>query len=163
MYSWIVFLHIAGVFGFLLAHGASVFVSFKLRGEREPERVRAFLDLSGASLLVMYGSLALLLVTGIVAGFMGHWWGKVWIWASLGLLVVMWGLMGWLGTMYYDRVRKAVGLHPTQGGRKNEPPPSEATPEALDALLTSWRPVLLAAIGVGGLLVILWLMMFKPF
>ena len=28
MYAWVVFLHIVGVFGFLLGHGASFFVAF---------------------------------------------------------------------------------------------------------------------------------------
>jgi hypothetical protein len=46
MYSWIVFAHVLGVFGFLLGHGAAALVTFKLRGERAVERIRALLDLS---------------------------------------------------------------------------------------------------------------------
>ena len=49
-------------------------------------------------------------------------------------------------------------------GGKNEvlcqEPPD---PEELDALLRSPHPFVLTVIGVGGLTVILWLMMFKPF
>jgi ABC-type Co2+ transport system permease subunit len=89
MYRWIVFLHIAGIFGFLLAHGSSAGVAFALRRERRPERLRALLDLSSSTLSVFYLSLLVLLAAGIVAGFMGHWWGQGWIWLSLGVLVAM--------------------------------------------------------------------------
>jgi len=37
------------------------------------------------------------------------------------------------------------------------------TPEQLDQLATSTRPFVLAAVGGIGLVVIVWLMMFKPF
>ncbi len=33
MYPWLVFLHLLGVFGFLLAHGASASASFALRAQ----------------------------------------------------------------------------------------------------------------------------------
>jgi hypothetical protein len=36
-------------------------------------------------------------------------------------------------------------------------------PQALEAAIMSGRPILLAAIGLGGLVVLTWLMMFKPF
>ena len=44
-YPWLVFVHIAGAFTFVLGHGASAMVSVALRHEREPDRVRALLDL----------------------------------------------------------------------------------------------------------------------
>jgi hypothetical protein len=49
MVRWIVFLHIAGIFGFLLSHGSSAGVVFALRHERKPERIRALLQLSGSA------------------------------------------------------------------------------------------------------------------
>ena len=162
MYQWVVFLHVVGAFGFVLAHGTSMFVSLKLRRERDLERVRALLDISGVSLIVMYALLLLMLVAGITAGFMGHWWGRGWIWAALALLVVMAIVMSWLGTEYYDRVRKAVGLPGIHSGRKNMPP-ELASAEELDKLLSSPHPFILTAVGAGGLLVILRLMMLKPF
>ena len=39
MYPLLVLVHVVGVFGFLLAHGVSVGVAFRLRGERNLERV----------------------------------------------------------------------------------------------------------------------------
>ena len=50
-----------------------------------------------------------------------------------------------------------------QGMKFYPPEPEPATPEALDALLARGQPMLLAAIGYGGALVIAGLMWFKPF
>jgi hypothetical protein len=162
MYHWIVFLHIAGIFGFLLAHGSSAAMAFALRRERNPERIRALLDLSGSMMSVFYLSLLVLLAAGIVSGFMGHWWGRGWIWLSLGLLVGMMVGMWFLGSTHYHQVRKAVGLQYMESGKPREPV-EPATPEALSALLARGQPVLLAVIGYGGALVIAGLMWFKPF
>ena len=53
MYPWLVFVHLLGLFGFLLAHGASSSAAFALRRERNLERVRALLELSANSYGVM--------------------------------------------------------------------------------------------------------------
>jgi hypothetical protein len=151
------------VFGFLLAHGSSAVVAFRLRGEREPSRVAALLDLSSSSLALLYGSLLLLLGTGIVAGFLGHWWRQGWIWTGLGLLVGLMIAMYASASTYYDRVRQAVGVQTYSQKRKGIAPGPQAAPEEIDTLLRSLRPFIVAAIGGAGLLVILWLMMFKPF
>ena len=73
MYRWLVLLHVLGVFGFLMAHGISVSVAFTLRRERKFENIQALLNLSNSSLGVLHGSLAVLFLTGIVIGFIGHW------------------------------------------------------------------------------------------
>ena len=162
MYRWIVFLHIAAIFGFLLAHGSSAAVAFALRRERKPERLRALLDLSSSTLSVFYLALLVLLVAGIVAGFMGHWWGRGWIWLSLLVLVAMVAGMWTIGSQHYHRVRKALGMGYMEG-MKFHPHVEPATAEALDALLARGQPVLLAAIGYGGALIVAGLMWFKPF
>jgi hypothetical protein len=162
MYQWLVYLHVIGVFGLLLAHGGSASVAFRLRGERNAERVRALLDLSSSSLSIMYGSIVLLLVTGIIAGFVGNWWGRGWIWAALGLLVAILVVMFFLGTGYYNRVRQAVGL-PYFDGKKTQPAGEPVSNEELIRVLDAGNPVPLAALGGGALIMLLWLMMFKPF
>ena len=110
MYDWLVFLHVLGTFGFLLAHGASAMVSFQLRRERNRERICALLDLSSSSYGLLYSSLGLLLLSGIITGFLGRWWRWIWIWAALGLLIAIVLLMYALGSSYYTQVRKAVGM-----------------------------------------------------
>ena len=162
MYSWLVFLHVLGVFGFLMAHGISASVAFKLRNERNAERIRALLDLSSSSLGILHGSIGVLLLTGVIVGFLGRWWGRGWIWLALGLLIAIYIYMGIAGSGYYSQVRKAAGLEYMEGF-KPRPPAEPATSEEIEALLNRSRPVQLAVIGFGSLAVIAWLMMFKPF
>ncbi|MGH3452685.1 MAG: hypothetical protein ACRDQW_18680 [Haloechinothrix sp.] len=154
-YQWWVFLHIAGVFVFLVAHGVSIGVSMRLRQERDPKRIMALLDVSSSSISGLYVGLVLLLAGGVVAGFVGDWWGQGWIWVALGTLVAVMVLMYAMATNYYKRLRLIVGAM-ADG--------SEAvSDERLAELLAGPRPVVLAVLGSGGLLFILYLMLFKPF
>lgn len=162
MYSWLVFLHIAGALGFMLAHGASASAAFALRRERRLERVQALLELSASSYGVMCLSLLVLLVSGIAAGFLGGWWGRGWIWASLGLLIAIGVAMSVWGSRIYGGARKAAGLPYFENG-KQQPPLRPAGAAEIEARLAQGHPLPLTAIGLGGLGVILWLMVFKPF
>jgi MFS family permease len=162
MHPWLVFLHVIGVFGFLLAHGVSAGAAFALRRERNPERVRALLELSLNSYRVMYLSLYGLLLTGIIAGFTGNWWGRGWIWVSLILLIAIVVAMMILGAPIYDEARKAAGL-PYRIKGKPQPPVKPASAAELGAQVAKGNPMLLTVIGFGGIAVIAWLMMFKPF
>ena len=148
---WWTYLHVAGAFGFLAAHGVAIAVALRLRRERDPARCRAILDLSRATRPWMYVSLLVLLVAGVVRGFQLHAWSQGWIWAALGLLIAMLVAAFPLAVPYYIRVRKAVA----EG--------ADTPPDQLDALLRSSRPLVILWVETAGLLVILWLMVFKPF
>ncbi len=161
-YIWLVFIHVLGAFGFALAHGTSAAVALKLRGERNPDRIAALLDLSGRAIYVMYGSLLVLLVAGVAAGFVGGWWGRLWIWAALVILFALLVSMYLLASRFYEGVRHAAGVRGLQD-RKTAPDPVALSAEELDRLLASRRPFLIATVGGVGLVVLLWLMYFKPF
>jgi hypothetical protein len=162
---WFVLLHILGVFGFLIAHGASVAVAFRLRSERDPARIKALLELSNAYLNAMYGGLTVLLVFGILAGISGAWWtsGKLWIWAAVVLLVLIAVGMYVVALPFFNNVRHAVGLATYDDVRKDLQPPEPASASQLETLLASSAPVTTAVIGLGGLAIIAWLMVLKPF
>ena len=166
LHTWIVFLHVAGVLGFLIAHGVSAGTALRLRSERDPAGVRALVELSRRSMTIMSIGGLVWLVAGIIAGFTGNggagWWttGTYWIWASLVIAFVIIGLMTPWGRMWLNRVREAVGVDVKTGAVN---PSFQVDPAALDAAIASGKPELLAAIGFGGFLVILWLMTFKPF
>ena len=110
----------------------------------------------------MYGSILLLLLTGIVTGFMGNWWAYGWIWLSLILLIAIMAVMYMLGSGVYSGARKIAGLPYFEKGRA-QPAVATGTSAELDAQLSKANPALLAAIGFGGIVVIGYLMMFHPF
>jgi hypothetical protein len=162
-YSWVKFVHILAVLGFLAAHGVSVGVAFKLQGERDRERVAALLDLSRASLSAMYGALAVLVLAGVVGGVMGGWFTRVlWIWIGLALLIAIMVAMYYLGTSHFNELRKAAGL-PYAIGSRPQPAVEPVSEAELATLIAKGRPWTLAAIGFGGIAVIAFLMLFKPF
>jgi small-conductance mechanosensitive channel len=162
MYRWIVFLHVIGILGFLLSHGASASVAFALRRERNPERVNTLLDLSSNSYGLMYISLIILLVCGIILGFMGRWWQMGWIWVSLLLLFAILVVMYAYGTKIYAGIREAVELTNHERGQ-DQSLAETASSEEIDKILKRGNPVLLTVIGYGGFAIITWLMIFKPF
>lgn len=162
MYPWVKFLHLLGAFGFVLSHGASAAVTFRLRHERELERIRALLDLSSASLGAMYISILVLLASGIWAGFLGGYWGKGWIWTALGLLIVLIVVMNVIAIRVYSPIRKAAGLQYFEN-MKPQPALPPASPEDIRTVTERARPLPVAVIGLGGLVMIVWLMVFKPF
>ncbi len=154
MHRWWVFLHIAGAFGFLMAHGVSVYVTLRLPKEREPARVSQLLELSASSVGFMWNSIGALLVGGIAAGFTGHFWGQGWIWAAIVVLVIVMAAMYAMGTSWAKRLRTISGA--MAGGT------DAVSREQFEEILRSRRPYTIAAIGFAGLLLILWLMIFKP-
>lgn len=143
-------LHLIGAFGFVAAHGATAAVALKLRRERAPERVRALLDLSRSTRGFMYLSLVVLLVGGIANGFVLHVWDRGWIWAAIVLLVLLIVVAFPLAVPYYAAIRRAVS------------PQEPAGEERLGALLASRRPLVVMWIETVGIVLIVWLMVFKP-
>jgi uncharacterized membrane protein len=161
LYGSVVFVHAATMLLFFIAHGTSMSVSFAIKREADPARVRALLDLSRFSLgpySVVF--LVIGLLTGIAAGFMGGHWGRFWIWSSIVLLVVVGGLMTPLGTFRLRPIRAAAGM-PTDGDTGATAPAEDA--EEMRRQIAAWNPIPLAAMGMTGFLVILWLMLVKPF
>lgn len=160
--GWIVFLHVAGAFAFAAGHGVSIFVAFQVRRERDPVRIASLLDLSAASLIVAGIGLLVLLGAGIVAGIVLGSFGKAWIWIALVLLIVVGGLMTPIGGMYFARLRRAVGQR-TPDMKPGQPDPVPVSGDELATLLDSRRPEALLLLGGTGFVVILWLMMIRPF
>lgn len=154
MYEWWVFAHLAGVFGLLVSHGASVALAFRLRTERDPAQVQSLLQLSGNSIRAFYISLGVLLVGAIAATTDGGLWGYGWIWASLVTLTLVVVAMYILARPYYHRIR-FVATAMAAGS-------SAVTPQQFDDLLRSRRSLAIIWIGFVGLAILLYLMLFKP-
>lgn len=160
MYSWIVLLHVIGAFLFVLSHGVAAWMALAIRGERDRTRLGALLSLSSLSMSGVYLGLLMLLVGGIWAGIAGGHFGRAWIWASLAILVIVISVMYVVATPYFVRLRGAVGA-PVRGA---EPDPAlRATDEELAALVAGAPVIPIIVVGAGGLLLILCLMVLKPF
>jgi len=162
IHQWIVFAHVLGVLLFLLSHGAAASVGFRLRTERDHERLRALLDLSGASYKAFSIAFLWILATGILLGIDGEWWRQAWFWLALLLLFVITGVMTPLVAIPLHKVRRALGLKPPMAGKRALAAPPPAL-EEIPGLLEKAHPTAAAVVGFGGIGVILWLMMFKPF
>ena len=159
MYQWVVFAHVASVLAFMLAHGIHVTVMWAMRGEPDPERALTFFnDLPVATGLRIL--LAAVIATGATAGFMGSWWGSGWIWASLVLLAIIAVAMWRFGGGYFGLVQQAAEA--AIGARATDPS-NPAPMAAYDAARRSWHTIGMSVLGLGGIAIILWLMMFKPF
>lgn len=161
-YGWLVFAHIVAVILAFTAHGVSAFAMFRVRSERDPGRLAAILDLSAGSLVAAGIGLLVAIVLGIVAAIMGGHFGKFWPWASIIVVVVVIGLMTPLAGIPMNRVRRALGMR-VQGDKATDPPRQPGTADELSSALAGIRPELPAAVGIGGIVVLAWLMRVKPF
>ena len=158
MYVWVVYLHIVVIFIFLIQHGAEIWVSFKLRQQKEPEGIfatYAFMpDNNVRNLRITY---LLIIITGITAGFITPWWKQGWMWAALGVMIVIWVVMKRVSSVYLYAVDAIA-----EQALKNRDDAS-AIDKFRSELKARREPEILSVTsGIGGL-IILWLMMFKPF
>lgn len=153
-YRWWKLLHVVAVLGFVMFHGVSIVVAFRLRKERDRTRIAELLQFSGSAVGGMYVSLTLLIVFGVIAGFAGKFWSFWWIWISLGLLVATIGEMSSVARPYYERLKEAIQLRPSGVPRVSD--------EELDQLLRSRLALFNAVWGLTALAVIAWLMIWKP-
>lgn len=159
MYEWVVFVHIASVLAFMLAHGVHMVAMWAFRGEPDPERALTFFNdlpkVTGLRIL-----LAVIVASGVLAGFMGSWWERGWIWASLLTLLAISITMWRYGGGYFGQVEEAATA--AIAARTGDPT-NPAPQAAFDTARRSWQTLGMTVIGLGGVAVILWLMMFKPF
>jgi len=153
-YSWLKFLHVAAVLAFLGLHGASMTVLYAIRRERDRSKILAMIQVSGQTTIPMYIAFLAIVVFGVLLAFKVHYWGQTWLWVSIALLVATAGLMTAIAKPYFAKVKEACQLRPSGVPRVSD--------EELGEVLRSGRAHLITAIGVIGLLAILYLMIFKP-
>lgn len=156
IYSWLVFAHLLGVFGFLMSHGVATFVTFRVRAEKDVTALRALLALSGQSSIAMNVSLLILLAGGISAAIVGSI-SSSWPFAALVVLIVVSGLMSAFPGRQLRKIRAAAGV----SGRFKVT--GKANPVALAASQAAFNPWVSVVTGGTGLAIILWLMVLKPF
>ena len=117
---------------------------------------------SGTPLIVAYVAIPVLLVAGIWLGFLGSYWGWLWIWVSLILLIGVGIAMTPLAAGPMRKVRKALGMQMGKP-REGEPAPMPLADAEVAGARAALKPELTAVIGVAALVVIIWMMVAKPF
>jgi hypothetical protein len=155
LYPWFVFTHLLGLVVFAISHGASAFMAFRLRGERDPVVVDSLLKVGQLSVGPMYIGLLLLAVGGLGAAWNANLWGNTWVIASIGVFIVVLVVMWSVGSPYYMGLRKTLEARGPDGG------PSIDRSE-LARMLDTRRPDILTAVGTIGLVLLVWLMVIKP-
>ncbi len=158
---WLIFLHTLSAFTFFLGHGTSVAMAFRLRKETDFARIRAMLDLSESTLIVMGVALLIMGLSGLVLPFILKLWGKGWIWASIVLMVIVVVQMAVMNEKRYKILRKLVGLPYRQGNTilPAEPPASAAE---VEEQIKKMKVTDLVIVGYVIPMIVLWLMVFKP-
>ncbi len=155
--QWWLLLHLTGVLIFVGAHGVSMFVLYRVRGERDRQRIADLIAFSGTTTRPMYIGLLILVIGGVGNALAFHLFSfsQGWLLLSIVILLVTIGLMVGLAAPYFRRITAACEMRPSGVPRVSD--------EELEQLLRSGDAHAIAAVGVVGLLSILYLMLFKPF
>ena len=66
LYDWVKFLHVVAAIAFMVAHGTSIAISFRLKNEKDVARIKAMLDIAGTMWVAMMLSLLVSGIAGIV-------------------------------------------------------------------------------------------------
>ena len=159
---WLIFLHILSALTFFMAHGTSAAMAFKVRRETDFARIRAMLDLSLSTMIIMAISFLIMGLTGLILPFLINIWNKGYIWASIVLMLFVFVYMVVFNETSYKQLRRLVGL-PYRRGSKELPAEPPSSPEEVAALLNQTNVMALALVGYVIPAIVLWLMVFKPF
>ncbi len=158
---WLVFIHVLSALTFFMSHGASAAMAFKIRNETDFTRIRAMLDLSWSTMIMMGISFLVMGLTGLIMPFLIHIWDKVYIWISIVLMLFVFIYMSLFNETHYKQLRRLVGL-PYMKGNKQLPAEPPSSPEEVSALLKKTGVIGLVVVGYVIPGIVLWLMIFKP-
>lgn len=158
LYPWVVVAHVTFVIVAFGAHGYSAIAMLGVKRESDRDRLSALLGLSSTALVIAGIALLIAVVLGIVAAAMQGYFGRLWPWVSIIVVVVVWVAMTPLAAGPMSGVRAVIGL-PIRG--KVVGPPG--TDEELAAARARVRPEPVALVGIGAIAVLVWLMELKPF
>ena len=159
IYPWIVIGHVFFVIVAFAAHGVSAFASFRIKRSTDRAELRTLLDLSATAIVAAGIGLLIVIVLGLWAAIIGGHLSRAWPWVSIVVLVVVTIAMTPLAANPMRAMRVSLGV----GKDKSGAPLTPGTDADLAAAQAKLKPEATMAIGVIGLLVLVWLMEGKPF
>jgi len=151
MYRTLEYLHILGAIFFFLGHGATAFAMFELRKAKEATVARVLMRLRYANvvLAVTWGGFFVMAGTGIWLGFLGNFWRTGWLWGSIVVFLVIWGVMGYWGRGYFDSIERA--LDPQGGVAKKAKNPETRSLEEVLASGRTWMLTIAATLPLSAI------------
>jgi small-conductance mechanosensitive channel len=159
---WLVFLHTLSALLFFLAHGTSVAMAFQIRKEKDFARIGAMLDLSLVTLPATAISFLFMGLTGLAMPFILQIWNKGWVHTSILLMILVFVRMVMMNNRRYKHLRRMIG-QPYMIGGKHFPAEAPASQSEVDAHIKTLRVEELVVVGIVIPVIVLWLMVFKPF
>ncbi len=163
LFPWLVFLHTLSALLFFLAHGASVAMAFQIRKEKDFARIGAMLDLSLVTMPAMGISFLVMGLTGLAMPFILKIWDQGWVHTSIVLMVLVFVRMVMMNDKRYKHLRRMIG-QPYMIGGKQFPAEAPAGPSEVEAhIRNKLRVEELIVVGIVIPVIVLWLMVFKPF
>ena len=160
--QWLIFLHVLSAISFFMAHGTSAAMAFQIRKETDFARIRAMLDLSFSTMIVMMVSFMLMGLTGIILPFLVQIWNRGYIWLSIVLIIIVFIYMGLFNESHFKKLRRLVGL-PYMIRNKQMPAEPASSPDEVAAHLKKSGVTSLVVVGFIIPAFVLWMMIFKPF
>jgi hypothetical protein len=152
---YLVPLHVLGVLCLLASHGVSIFAMYRIRRVGvNREKIAELIAFSGSTVIPMYVSLGVVLVTGVTVALKFKYLTEPWIEWSILVLVAILVSMYALARPYFRRLTAACAVRPSGVPRVSD--------EELEELVRSPRAHVLTSIGTVGLAVIVYLMINKP-
>lgn len=140
--------HFLGIVVFVAGHGVSVAVTLALPKERDRARLATLLSLSRSSILWSNMGLLVLVVGGVANWIRVAYSPQGWLWTSAGVLLVLAAVGAGLAAPHFRSIRSAIAAEDE---------------ERLRTALASPLPWAIFWTETLGVLVILWLMVYKPF
>jgi len=148
----LVLIHVSGAFIFVGGHAVSALVAFQLHGETDGARAHALLTLSSRAVDWLHIGLAVLIISGVAAGFVGHWWDRPWMWLAIDLLLAI------SAYMYAANNSKAYS-----GARSRLSDGGAAAWDAeVQSMVDRRQAMLFLVTGTAAIVAITVLMVFKP-
>lgn len=157
MYQLLLFLHIGSVLVFMLAHGVQVTVTWKKRWVADPASNLALFEALPSG-WPLRASMAAVVITGVLLAALLNVWTQLWLWLSLGVLALIWLTMWRWGGAFYDLIGDTAERAVAATGTAEE----ASARTAFDSARRSWLVPAMTVVGIGGVALILWLMIFRP-
>ncbi len=147
---------------FIMAYGTFIAITMWLSKETNVDHLAALIQISSVAMTISLGAFFVMGLTGLGMPFLLNIWHKGWVQLSVILMAVVLAHMLFMNEGSYMTLRRLVGLPYRQGFKRF---PAEEPANPLEVVAQLKRLNVNALVMIGGLvpLLVLLLMLLKPF